>query len=306
VSVPQPGWVNRVSSPQPGWVMLPLRGFLAVVFLYAGISKIADRTFLDGTAPTSIHSQVLAVKQASPISGLLGPVADHSFAFGLIMAFAEIAVGLGILLGLFTRIAAAGGMLLALSLWLTVSWQANPWYTSADLVYLFAFTPILLGGAAVLSLDAWLADARRRHPGVTEDRTRRAVLAGGAVLLGGLIAGGSALFRTSPAKKPAVAQPSQLLAQAADVPVGGAVQVRDPNSGHQDWVLQLSPGQFTALDATCPHQGCTVNFDSAATGFTCPCHGSRYDATGKLLRGPATRGLTPVPVKLTAGEVRSA
>jgi thiosulfate dehydrogenase [quinone] large subunit len=286
--------------------MLPLRGFLAVVFLYAGISKIADRTFLDGTAPTSIHSQVLAVKQASPISGLLGPVADHSFAFGLIMAFAEIAVGLGILLGLFTRIAAAGGMLLALSLWLTVSWQANPWYTSADLVYLFAFTPILLGGAAVLSLDAWLADARRRHPGVTEDRTRRAVLAGGAVLLGGLIAGGSALFRTSPAKKPAVAQPSQLLAQAADVPVGGAVQVRDPNSGHQDWVLQLSPGQFTALDATCPHQGCTVNFDSAATGFTCPCHGSRYDATGKLLRGPATRGLTPVPVKLTAGEVRSA
>jgi thiosulfate dehydrogenase (quinone) large subunit len=306
VSVPQPGWVNRVSSPQPGWVMLPLRGFLAVVFLYAGISKIADRTFLDGTAPTSIHSQVLAVKQASPISGLLGPVADHSFAFGLIMAFAEIAVGLGILLGLFTWIAAAGGMLLALSLWLTVSWQANPWYTSADLVYLFAFTPILLGGAAVLSLDAWLADARRRHPGVTEDRTRRAVLAGGAVLLGGLIAGGSALFRTSPAKKPAVAQPSQLLAQAADVPVGGAVQVRDPNSGHQDWVLQLSPGQFTALDATCPHQGCTVNFDSAATGFTCPCHGSRYDATGKLLRGPATRGLTPVPVKLTAGEVRSA
>jgi thiosulfate dehydrogenase [quinone] large subunit len=286
--------------------MLPLRGFLAVVFLYAGISKIADRTFLDGTAPTSIHSQVLAVKQASPISGLLGPVADHGFAFGLIMAFAEIAVGLGILLGLFTRIAAAGGMLLALSLWLTVSWQANPWYTSADLVYLFAFTPILLGGAAVLSLDAWLADARRRHPGVTEDRTRRAVLAGGAVLLGGLIAGGSALFRTSPAKKPAVAQPSQLLAQAADVPVGGAVQVRDPNSGHQDWVLQLSPGQFTALDATCPHQGCTVNFDSAATGFTCPCHGSRYDATGKLLRGPATRGLTPVPVKLTAGEVRSA
>jgi thiosulfate dehydrogenase (quinone) large subunit len=306
VSVPQPGWVNRVSSPQPGWVMLPLRGFLAVVFLYAGISKIADRTFLDGTAPTSIHSQVLAVKQASPIGGLLGPVADHSFAFGLIMAFAEIAVGLGILLGLLTRIAAAGGMLLALSLWLTVSWQADPWYTSADLVYLFAFTPILLGGAAVLSLDAWLADARRRHPGVTEDRTRRAVLAGGVALLGGLIAGGSALFRTSPSKKPAVAQPSQLLAQASDVPVGGAVQVRDPNTGHQDWVLQLSPGQFSALDATCPHQGCTVNFDSAATGFTCPCHGSRYDATGKLLRGPATTGLTAVPVKVTGGEVRSA
>ncbi len=306
MSVPRPGWVNRVSAPQPAWIMLPLRGFLAFVFLYAGISKIADRTFLDGSSPTSIHAQVLAVKNSSPIGGLLGPVADHSFAFGLIMAFAELAVGLGVLLGLFTRVAAVGGMLLALSLWLTVSWQANPWYTSADLVYLFAFTPVLLGGAPVLSLDAWLSQARRQHPDVAEDRTRRILLGAGVAVLGGLIAGGSALFRTSPSKKPAAAQPSQLLTQAADVPVGGAVQVRDPNTGHQDWVLQLSAGKFTALDATCPHQGCAVNFDSAATGFTCPCHGSRYDVTGKLLRGPATTGLTPVPVKVTGGEVRSA
>src|SRR6266516_3241088 len=120
---------DRVFPPQPGWVLLPLRAFLAVVFLY-------------GTSPTSIHAQVLAVKHASPIGGLLGPVADHSFAFGLLMAFAEIAVGLGVLLGLFTRIAAAGGMLLALSLWLTVSWQAEPWFTSADVVSLFALTPL--------------------------------------------------------------------------------------------------------------------------------------------------------------------
>jgi thiosulfate dehydrogenase [quinone] large subunit len=47
-----------------------------------------------------------------------------------------------------------------------------------------------------------------------------------------------------------------------------------------------------------------VNFDSAATGFTCPCHGSRFDANGKLLHGPATAGLTPVPVTLVNGEVR--
>ena len=185
---------------QLGWVILPLRGFLSVVFLYAGISKIADRRFLDGSSPISIHATVVAVRHGSPIGWLLGPAANHSYAFGLAMLFAEIAVGLGLVLGLFTRIAAAGGMLITLSLWLSVSWQSEPWFTGADVVYFFALTPLLIGGSAgVLSLDAWLDEARERRPGVADDRTRRAVLAGGAALLGAVIAGGSALFRRSPA-----------------------------------------------------------------------------------------------------------
>jgi len=122
-------------------VLLPLRGFLSVVFLYAGISKIADRHFLDASSPISIHSQIVAVRDISPVSGLLGPVVDHSFAFGVFTSLAEIAIGLGVLLGLFTRIAALGGMILSLSLWLTISWGAEPWFTSADVVYLFAWTP---------------------------------------------------------------------------------------------------------------------------------------------------------------------
>jgi thiosulfate dehydrogenase [quinone] large subunit len=286
-------------------MLLPLRGFLSVVFLYAGISKIADRHFLDGTSPTSIRATTVAVRHGSPIGWLLGPVIDHSFAFGLSMALAEIAVGLGVLLGLLTRVAAAGGMVLSLSLWLTVSWQAQPWFTSADVVYLFALTPLLLGGAGQLSLDAWLDAARERHPGVSEDRTRRTLLAGGVALLGAVLAGGSALFRRSPTAAPAADRSNRLLTPAADVPVGGATQVRDPVTGHTDWVLQLSSGQFTAFDSTCPHQGCTVAFVSVSQGFACPCHGSRFDAQGKLLAGPATSGLTEVGVRVVGGEIRS-
>jgi thiosulfate dehydrogenase (quinone) large subunit len=289
---------------EDGRPLLPLRAFLGIVFLYAGISKIADRHFLDATSPTSIHAQVVAVKSGSPIGGLLGPVVDHSFAFGLFMALAEIAVGLGVLLGLLTRVAAAGGMLIALSLWLTVSWQAEPWFTSADVVYLFALSPLLVGGAGDFSVDDWLARTRERHPGAAEDQTRRVLVIGGTALIGVVLAGVAAAFRRSPSPMPSAASSGAPLAKAADVSVGGGTQARDPITGHTDWVLQLTSGKFTAFDATCPHQGCMVNFDSAATGFTCPCHGSRFDANGKLLHGPATAGLTPVPVALVNGEVQ--
>jgi thiosulfate dehydrogenase (quinone) large subunit len=203
-----------------GWLLLPLRAFLAVVFLDGGISKIADPRFLDGASPLSMRASVAAIRDSSPIGGLLGVVQDHSFGFGILMAAGELAVGLGLLLGLFTRVAAAGGMLLALSLWLTVSWGATPWFTSADLVYLFALTPLLIAGARVYSLDGWLDHAREVHPGAGEDRTRRTLIGGGVGILGAIVLGSSALFRPSHRsrrqKQLDTASPPQTLTPAKD------------------------------------------------------------------------------------------
>ncbi len=301
-------WRDRAA--QTGWVLLPLRLFVGYVFLYGGISKIADRRFLDGTSPRSMHAAVLAARVNSPISGLLGPVADHSYGFGIVMAAAELAVGMGLLAGLFTRVAAAGGMALALSLWLTVSWNAQPWFTSADLVYLFALAPLAIAGAAgVLSADAWLARAAAAHPGQADDRTRRLLLGAGAALAGAVLLGASALFRrtkTTPAARAVQTKPpSTRLAGVSDVPVGGGVQVTDESTGDPAWVLQLEPGRFTAYDAVCPHAGCTVTFVSANAGFACPCHQSLFDAKGALLSGPAPTGLKPIPVTVAGGEVRT-
>jgi cytochrome b6-f complex iron-sulfur subunit len=55
---------------------------------------------------------------------------------------------------------------------------------------------------------------------------------------------------------------------------------------------------FTALSLVCPHLGCSV--EPQSDGFTCPCHGSRFDPQGKLVRGPAEQGLTVLRLETEA------
>ena len=62
----------------------------------------------------------------------------------------------------------------------------------------------------------------------------------------------------------------------------------------------------TALSATCPHLGCSVNADAGRpgdAGFTCPCHASVFDADGKREAGPSPRGLDTLPTRIEDGFV---
>jgi glycine/D-amino acid oxidase-like deaminating enzyme/nitrite reductase/ring-hydroxylating ferredoxin subunit len=53
-------------------------------------------------------------------------------------------------------------------------------------------------------------------------------------------------------------------------------------------------GTVTLLSAICPHLGCVVGWNHAEQTWDCPCHGSSFTATGKLICGPAETPLEPV------------
>jgi thiosulfate dehydrogenase [quinone] large subunit len=122
----------------PGGALLVLRAFLGVTFTFAGLQKLANRNFFRASAPGSFQAQLRFAMATSPIRGLLGAI-DHVGVFvAVLIAIAEVAVGIGTLLGLLGRLAAAGGMLLSLSFFLTISYSTSPYYYGSDIVFLFA------------------------------------------------------------------------------------------------------------------------------------------------------------------------
>ncbi|MFB7058989.1 TQO small subunit DoxD [Streptomyces vinaceus] len=152
------------------YALLPLRIFLGVTFVYAGLDKLTDPAFLSASGTGSIGEQMHGVRDTSAIPALVDWALHSPVGFGTALAVGELLVGLGTLAGLLTRIAATGGALISLSLWLTVSWQVTPYYYGNDLVYLMAWIPMILAGAPYLSLDSLI---RSRGSRTRSRRSRR-------------------------------------------------------------------------------------------------------------------------------------
>jgi thiosulfate dehydrogenase [quinone] large subunit len=314
-----------------GRALLPLRAFLGFTFCFAGLQKLANPGFFQASNPGSIQAQLAGAARRSPIHSLISPLTHVAVPLGLLIAVAELAIGLGTLLGLWQRLAAAGGVALSLMLFLTVSFHSSPYYTGADIVFAFAWTPLLLAGAGpILSADAAIAARARAWKGdrrvSAEEASRREVVLKGTVtaaaaigglVLGGLVAGagrlaggtkdnsGTALPTQSPSAPAAGptggsggSQPAgTAIGPAKDVPVGGAASFSDPRTGAPSIVIQPTAGKFVAFEAVCPHAGCTVGYDQSATVLVCPCHGSQFNAaTGAVETGPAATGLTPITI----------
>ncbi|MCL2731909.1 MAG: DoxX family protein [Actinomycetia bacterium] len=140
--------------------LLPLRIFLGVTFVYAGLDKLTSSTFFTDSANGSLVQILHGAHDQAAVPALIDLALKSPHGFGYAIALGEIAAGLGTLAGLLGRVAATGGALISLSLWLTVSWSTTPYYYGNDLAYLMAWLPLVLAGAPYLSLDALLT--RRR------------------------------------------------------------------------------------------------------------------------------------------------
>jgi menaquinol-cytochrome c reductase iron-sulfur subunit len=72
---------------------------------------------------------------------------------------------------------------------------------------------------------------------------------------------------------------------------------------HDVWVIKHSDTEVTIYSPICPHLGCHYNWYPEAHKFICPCHGSVYSMDGKVLGGPAPRGLDTLPHQIDKGEL---
>jgi thiosulfate dehydrogenase (quinone) large subunit len=184
--------------------LFPLRLFLGVTFVYAGIQKLSDPGFLHAGAPTYIGGQLQAFANGTPGGFVLRTFAlPHPELAGIGVAITEILIGLLVTAGLFTRVAAAAGLGLNLLLFLTASWHTTPYFLGPDLVFTFAWLPLVLAGSeGQPALDSLIESRspaldRRvrlnpREGGAAEPLTTRRVLlaelAGAAVAIAGISA----------------------------------------------------------------------------------------------------------------------
>jgi Rieske Fe-S protein len=77
-----------------------------------------------------------------------------------------------------------------------------------------------------------------------------------------------------------------------DVPEGtGALCTVE---GQKVAVYKSPEGILHTLSPVCTHMNCLVGWNPTEKSWDCPCHGGRFDATGKVLNGPPIVDLAPV------------
>lgn len=317
---------------------LPLRLFLGVTFLYAGLQKIADPGYLQPGSASYIGTQMQGFAAHSPVGFLFQWFAlPFPVLSGIGVIAAELAVGACVLVGFRTRWAAIVGAVLSVLLFLSASWSVSPYFLGSDSIYAVAWVTVAMAGdGGILSLDAWLRfrgeerGPARGQPVVDQDR-RRLVLRIGATAIGliwvlallprpksGGTAGVAGKTAPTPSASPSPSGPApsaspppaagsgKLIGTLNQLTSHGALQYRDPTSGNAAWAVGLGGQSVVAYDATCTHAGCPVNWDSGNHLLVCPCHGAVYDPAhgAQVLQGPAPSPLSSLKVQVdTSGNV---
>lgn len=60
---------------------------------------------------------------------------------------------------------------------------------------------------------------------------------------------------------------------------------------------------LSAVNPTCTHKGCIVEWRATQKSFVCPCHGAKYGPDGKVLKGPAEKPLPTYQAKIEGDSI---
>ncbi|MFD6115047.1 DoxX family membrane protein [Streptomyces yangpuensis] len=213
-----------------GVVLLPLRVFLGFISIYAGMGKLCDPVYFDGGERGSMVTWLHTLTPWALAEPLRDFALAHPVGAGLSVAFLQVIVGVLTVFGLWQRFAACFGALLSAALLMTVSWKTVPAYDAPDIIYLAAWSPLIIAGAPVYSLDGRLAGEAWRTLGPRSEiwRLRRRVLRRGAVmatvvcgltllvgsLLGGAVRSTTVVTVPGPGQAPSNYLPGRPLPQA--------------------------------------------------------------------------------------------
>ncbi|WP_435216716.1 DoxX family membrane protein [Streptomyces sp. bgisy034] len=255
-----------------GVVLLPLRVFLGFISIYAGMGKLCDPVYFDGGKRGSMVKWLNTLHPWEVAEPLRQFALEHPVGSGLVIAFFQVIVGVLTVLGCWQRVAAVVGALLSAALLVTVSWKSVPVYDTPDIIYLAAWSPLIIAGAPVYSIDGRLAGMAWRRLGPRSDiwELRRYVLRRGALitaivtgltllvgsLLGGAVRDADRVVVPGPGEAPRNELPGSPLPEESD-----RQHDKSPSASN-------SPTQGATSGATTPSGAATTPGATVDTGST--------------------------------------
>jgi len=68
-------------------------------------------------------------------------------------------------------------------------------------------------------------------------------------------------------------------------------------------LVEIAPGEYHAMSATCTHLGCTVQYRPDLREIWCACHNGMYDLNGRNVSGPPPRPLEAFDVQVRGDDI---
>ncbi len=268
-------WRNQL------WPLRVMRIWLGVTWIYAGFDKASDPGFLKAGSSTFIGTQLSAYSVTSPIGFIFNKLLENATQIGIFIMLAEFAIGIATLLWIAPTWAAFGGFAISLTLWLASTWNVKPYFLASDSAYTILW----------LSYFLFLYGSRRRNKISLDRRSFIRVSTVAAIAIAGV-----GLGRALPKSVAGASSGPKNIIKGAALKVG---QIHSfVSKAGTPAVLFRTQNGFFAYSAVCTHQGCTVQFNSAAKNLQCPCHGAVFDPfnEAKVVTGPTNSALPKIKV----------